>query len=803
MHSGDAHHRLVITAEDVQEALELLVSGAAPLPIDNHLRSLLLVDHFLSDPALPPIEDPREYAVFEILIQTIETSYAQILHSIELPWKRPTVRPQALAQIARDTQQNAPSVQQWSLLYHLFGRADLNISATDYALAANVAERTFRRQRERAIKRLVKQLTRQEHLIRQQMRQLRLATQFPYPIRGNYIGQEAAFEHVWALWEANSRLRVLISGAKGVGKTAFVQAFLHQCIEGAVQGLALDQIIWIQRPLSLDIIRQNIDAACCVENVALTPTDYFALYQVVVVIDDLTQLEEQADALDRYLLSLLGCALILTHDNMISLTSIDSYLELSELQGDALHAYVLAEAGRYSPECDEIDAETLLSLSYQAAGGNPLAIKLYLNQLFRQPSNTSHSLDLPQTFIGACTEGEWMTLFAMLLLPPRPVEVRILLSLFPDVVTTETLIPLIEGKILDRVSVLPLRCQLLNLFRTIVTGRLLQRADVGTILATLIDLIDANLSLHPMSIVGVIMHMMELEWLKPYCRTFQVREWCIRLRDMSVDKRSVEWYALLERVKALSQDDRLELARAEVFRLWCRWDEALTLLRQITERAGRAGDFLTQGEALYETSLVLSRSANFERAVFLARKAFEIAVRFHDEGLRNRAQLQLAQLSLEMAAPGSALELLNGLHLQKEALLLRAEAYLLDSRWEEASGLAESAIRSTADPKHLGRLHNLLGRCCLNSGEPAEAKQHFEIAMRYFKDTQDLFALGRTHANLAAALIYLKRFDEAHQQLSEAEGLQKHLQDRVGQTLTAHNRAILMRWELENNRPAS
>jgi tetratricopeptide (TPR) repeat protein len=803
MHSGSAQYSLAITAEDVQEALELVVSGAAPLPVDNRLRSLLLVDHFLTDPALPPIKDAREYAVFEILVHLIEVSYTEAARVSGLSVERPTAKHQALVRIIQDMQQNAPALQQWSLLYHIYGRTDLNISTADYVSAANVADRTFRRQRERAIKRLVKQLTRQEHQIRQQMRQWRLSTQFPYTIRGKFLGQEIAFRHVRALWEENSRLRVLISGAKGVGKTAFVQAFLHQCVEGVVQGLVLDQIIWIQRPLSLDIIRQNIDAACCVENVALTPTDYFALYQVVIVIDDLTHLGEQSDALDRYLLSLRGCALFLTHDTIMSLTSLDAYLELSELQGQAFHDYVLTEAGRYAPVSDEIDEETLLHLTYQTAGGNPFAINLYLNRLFRGTTNTTHSLHFPETLIGDRTEAQWLALFAMLLLPPQPVEVSVLLDLFPNVVTPKTLAPLIEEQILDRVSVLPERCQLLNMFRTIVTQQLLQRNDRAVVLTKLVGLIDANLSLHPMSIVGAICHMMKLEWLEPYLSPSQFREWCIRLHDLSIDKRSVEWYAILEKVNALLPDDRIDLARAEVHRLLCRWDEALILLRKITERAGRAGGFLTQAEALYETSLVLSRNANYEKALFLARQAFEIAVRFQDWELRIRAQLQLAQLSLEMRAPGSALELLNGLHMHKEAALLRAEAYLLDERWEEARDLTESTIRTTTDPKYLGRLHNLLGRCYLSGGAPAEAKQHFQIAIRYFEDTQDLFALGRSYANLAAALIHLKHFDEAHQQLSEAEALQTHLQDRVGQTLTQHNRSILMRWELENNRPAS
>ncbi|MBC7870062.1 MAG: hypothetical protein H7Y09_04425, partial [Chitinophagaceae bacterium] len=240
----------IVSIADILDALETMLAASDNLRFTNRLRTLVLVDLFLSDPSLPKLEDAREFAVFDILTTIIRENYQRTRQIFGLtPVLQTASWVEAKQAITQETQKNSTDLLSWSCLYYCYIRVDLNISAVSFGEVVGIVERSVRRYRRKGLFRLYHALVSQEWEIRARQRVRRLRLQLPNIAPSLLLCREGGFEKIQKLLAEDFAFKLFISGAAGIGKSALVEAYIRAYIEGELpEAPQIDVLIWVDSP---------------------------------------------------------------------------------------------------------------------------------------------------------------------------------------------------------------------------------------------------------------------------------------------------------------------------------------------------------------------------------------------------------------------------------------------------------------------------------------------------------------------------------------------------------------------------
>lgn len=292
-----------MSRENISGALSSLIHNSRDLK-SNGLRHLLLVDLLLMNPALPPGDNMRDYALKELLVSTITSSLSdhRAVFLLSPPNQSASING-VRHEMAEAVEQGSTILIIWSLLYYRYVRTDLGFSVEVLSEALAIHSRTISRYIEDGIELLKERLISAELAARQAYNHRRLYAALPYPVAVRVFGREELFQQVQQLFGIISPCHFLFTGKAGVGKTTFVQEVLRREIDAN----RIDQLIWIENPSSVHYARQLIRESFQVENGSFSLRDYLALYRVALVLDGISALGVERSELEA-LLRELGTA---------------------------------------------------------------------------------------------------------------------------------------------------------------------------------------------------------------------------------------------------------------------------------------------------------------------------------------------------------------------------------------------------------------------------------------------------------------------------------------------------------------
>jgi hypothetical protein len=366
-------HEPFISEEHVQAALETLVYTSSPRSIPAALQHLILVDEFLINPEFPPSARSREFAFQHILIKMIHSELSR--HRLALGLSEPLENESletTIAAISQDAQNGSKELIGWDLLYYRYVRVDLDIDSGLISDLTYIDERTLRRYRTHAIRRLTERLVKAEWEARSRLKKRRLYAQLPAASVDGALGREAILQRAFNALCEDLPIRICVSGPPGIGKSTFVQELLRRYIDK----YDLDELVWINYPPSPTFVRHYLSEQLLPPTSSITLREYLLSYRVAVVLDEIESLLADNQALDELLDYLSPALICLTGHEHIMSSRVTLQIQLGELDYTASRDVVLSAMSIGDEAPDPETSDSLTTLLYDKVGGNPTALKL-------------------------------------------------------------------------------------------------------------------------------------------------------------------------------------------------------------------------------------------------------------------------------------------------------------------------------------------------------------------------------------------------------------------------------------------
>ena len=752
----------------------LLYDSHAEPPADLH--GLLIVDQRVSD--LPRTELDRDYAIRDLLTELILNSYFAIRRALELSFPSLDLPLAAAADWLReDAAPRNPELLAWSLLYHRYIRADLNLTTAQLADLISATERTFRRYQAYAVRQLTYRLIQIEMQARADHTRRYLALALPAPVP--LIGRAADLDAVEQLLLTTTPAHLLVSGVLGVGKSAFAAALLRRWIEAD----RLDAVVWLDQPTSAQAVLDHLTDHLLPEGVDLAARLHG--FRLGLVLDDLAAFPS-AD-LESLLRTLSSTTVILTHTVHLPLDV--AHFTLRDLAPADAELLVRDLLQRHSA-ADLPDYRTIAAYCFDHVGGNPDALKaLLLNWAFEDGAQLADRV--LQHFFGRLFDS----------LPSAAQIAWCALALAPrlpwDALTDFAVPPLLRHHLADRHGA--------DVLLSVNGAReLIFRSTTPAVSAALADLIAALSTLSPPTIYPIAEHVLAANF--PPLPIDQRIAWCRRFCFIGLERgRHGRWRAILEDLARHTQlDVHLRTLYGVILRRLGDWDVAQTVFLDAATELGRAGKFRDQAYVLLEWSIAVKYQGRYQHALDLiaqARRSRQL-----DADLRLRLTLLEAQILIEAGQGSRALQLLDALQLDSlhpdvsRVLMVQGEAYLALGDYAASRRHAEAAlVTASRDLLTQVSLYTTIGRTYEGEGQLLVAESYLARVVSLLEQADDPYALARAQTNLAALLIKMRdqglprdhAAADARQLLTAAETTQTRLGDQVGLMTTRHNRSIL------------
>ncbi len=776
MHNGEPPP--FISWESVRSALDSLVYLSTARPL-NPLERLLLVDEFLTNPDFPPGPHGRQFALDRILVMTTEEQYQRLRAALGMKLPDPDVTIEtAMAEIAADERHGNLESIGWGLLYFRFVRAGLGLSLDMLAPAIHVDPRTLRRYQHHAIRKLTEQLIQNEWFARKRQRQRRLISELPsVPVR--LFGREHMLREMQTVLGQEACHHVLITGATGVGKTAFVQTVLRHQIECE----ALDHLIWIHKPATAEFVRRQLIERLLAEDSTIHLREYLLLRRVGVVLDSIEPLQADRQALELLLDDLNSALVFLTSRIAFPLRNITRHVVLSELDEAHAVAFIGSVSGQRLDEATALDV-------YRTLGGNPLALKLAVQ-------SQTLTIDTDELYaqvydeLNARLKRAW---YIFALAGPNPIDALKIAAIWS--ISQRDVSRLARYFLIEATSnglyVIPPSA------RSFVEQLYSSNAGVEQVIQELLN--EINTASLPLALN--IIEQILLSCLPPLDVERQ-RAW-IRAcwREGVRQSHYARWCSILERFlqEAGTGDQQLMVAYGICLRLLSRWADAENVFQKSARLAGEAGQFLEQARVLLELGTVYRCQGRYEQAAHVFALVHDILTRHPDDALTDSLKLEVAVVAIDSGNAVSALQALAGVgYITLRLQMLRSEAYLLVGDWEQCTVLAYQALEMpTCSSASEARIQSILGRCYAQQKNAVAARRHLELAVTLLEQDDDPFALARAQSNLGAMLIELHDYDEAESLLERAQHVQTRLGDRLGVSASEHNLRLLRIAQLDS-----
>jgi tetratricopeptide (TPR) repeat protein len=252
----------------------------------------------------------------------------------------------------------------------------------------------------------------------------------------------------------------------------------------------------------------------------------------------------------------------------------------------------------------------------------------------------------------------------------------------------------------------------------------------------------------------------------------------------------VQWMTILER---MSPDDspEFQVAYGVSLRRTGRWETAEQIIQQSVQESGRRGDFPTQSCALLEWAILARLQGSYAKAIALLEQAERCNI-FHDKELHRGIQIEQSQIALDQGDGARALQFVGDVGAKSlDISILTSEAFLLLGDYTDCRVTALQAMRdATQDRRTEASLHTLIGRSYEAGEQYDSAWLYFALALTVLEETEDISAIARAQANLAAVLLKLGKAQQAHELLERAKPVLSMLGDKVGHYVTVHNERL-------------
>ncbi len=776
-----------ISSNDIRDALSSLIHPTADERGFDSLCALYLVDEIRNHPDFPPTKKARKFAVFELLGDLIEEKliYERGLHNIQYAEPEKSLEV-ALSRIQQDNLTDSMSLLGWSLLYYCYIQVDLNISFDCFAETIGLVERSLRRYRKHAIKRLHNELLLREQKARKQYKARRLLSRLPSVVSSKLIGRQRETEQIYTLIADIKSPTILVTGAVGVGKTALVAKIIQSMLRIG-KPYAPQFLCWLEDPRSSDYVIDWLHLDIGFESEQSNLQEWLMMYPTIVVLDNANSLIEDDFGMKQLLEQLNPALVFIVTSSYVVLDGLDSIIVLHELSKSDSMAYLqyLQHSSLFHmPELTEMEQTSV----FEVAGGNPRAVMLtaqLLNLgLIEGPSSHDIIHDLYHKAIQYLSSGEILAWCAFVLCPSGLIHLADLFKVW--------------GRL-----ILPDHVHNLAVHFIVESGRKLKTFRLPHSARQFI--IQAYNSNDDTYKKAVHVLLSDLSNADNNAFVFKVINYILGLRWISIDT-ELQNKLLSKFTLEAGGGDLMELhAQAVVLpyaislRRRGKFAESLSILDNLVHESGRSGDFETQAFVCLEKAILLRLTGEYEPAVTLFENVKRAAERYGNELIRQRVLLDFAQVEIDRMDGNRALSQLEALQPVKKLPLrwhfLMAETYLLDEQVDIAYQISRDLITHVEDDRsRLGWIQALLGRCEMQRSNYDVANYHFKIALTYFDEQLDMVAYTRSLSNLGAAQTNLAAFDEAHINLAKAQKLQQIIGDGLGLVTTNYNLDVLRKF---------
>jgi len=784
-----------ISQQSVRLALDMLIYSTSRR--QTPLLSLLLVDEFVANPDLPNSSHSREFALYQILTSTITSEFAQqrSVFDYSLPALTDT-KVATIQMIQKDAETNSPELIGWSWLYHHYVRVDLNIDYEEFCNLVHIDVRTLRRYQHHTIKRLTNLLIKMEWDVRIQRRKRRLLSELPSAgVFTPLIGREEVSAFVKRMFVDAKPPHFQIVGARGVGKTAFVESVLYEQISLD----KIDQLIWVQSPTSVEYISHFLSERLLPPEGRITLREYLLTHRTVIVLDDVDLFCNEPATLRILLQNLSPAVVFMTCLHYISVPNIVQITlpELFEQEAQLFTRNLLKKINKNSAPIKAVDH--YLRSIWEPVGGNPLAIQLMIGSMAYLDFN-SFKTDVglnaiySQIFqtLDRSAQGLWI---ALTLSPPGEIQFDVLHRLWSAHLKQADIGVLLQYHLIEDSSLYQhSRYRLINSARRYIEDMYGIDLRINEMTHYLIQDIDSFKKLNSSTddILPVMEHILQAPWLQ---LDINIRkEWITNWWTEGVRRQHWStWRLLLESyIHHRPPDLNLSLGYAVCLRRLGVWELAEQTLKALLAETGRQGKFLQQAEALLELSIVLRNRGEYEGAVELLAHADQIARLQKSENLISAIALEQVQVAIDLRDPVAAANFMVGLPDTTRTQVFRSEICLLQSDYEQSRSFAHAASENMGgDFSSHARIYTLIGRTYEQQGNLEHAEEYLSWAVMVLEQHEDVFALARAQTNLAGLFMRSGHYEDAVLLLNTAEKLQSQLQDRVALAATRHNLRLL------------
>jgi tetratricopeptide (TPR) repeat protein len=778
--------RLLITVEYVRQALdELVKTGQERI---NPLQYLHLVDDYTLKADFSFFQNPRQFALNEVLVSLIREHYRHLRSLFNMPAPQISVNlATATTIIQEDAAHSNPDLLGWSWLYFHYIEDSLRISQQWFCDTVKLDDRTIRRYQNNSIGQLTKQLIQLEQEAREIHHRRILTLRLPH--QGS-ISTLFERDHELEIIRNSSSKHICISGAPGIGKSAFVEFFLQEKISND----ELDKLEWIESPENIEYVRLHLQERLLVENTQITTGEYVLIRRVAIVLDDCELLLDDMPKLESFLRDFSNAyVFLISHAFQAMLDCLQINLrELSVFGATALLQQIHTD----------FDASENNPYVWQRVGGNPLGIHLLAQNSTIFDIQLATSITLEHVFADmyqSLQNGDRLAWLILALLNNTSTDLMDLTEFESEYVSVDNFVWLIRLSVAtktdnSRIGLTSSACRFIELcykstqeiqielesFVKYLNTTELQKSDL--VLPLIESLLSSNWVL--------ISDELSAKCAKHYSRDG------IRRGHFAI------WHTILSRYSENIDPTNVDLAIGYGLcqRHLGQWADAQTVFAEVVKISGSVGDFEHQAEALLEWAILMRWQGNYTGATEALNHVQVLVKSNLARQINNRLESERVEITLEQNQIEDAWALVEQLHEsepRKRVLMLeicaRQTVPVFTSETVQRWGL-ELLSHYESNSSIIARLHVLMGRISEKQNALSFAIKHRRIALSLLTDQDnDPFALARAQSNLASLFIQTDELTDAQMLLNSAKNIQRQIGDRVGLAVSMHNEHTIQR----------
>ncbi|RMG83473.1 MAG: hypothetical protein D6712_12945, partial [Chloroflexi bacterium] len=580
---------------------------------------------------------------------------------------------------------------------------------------------------------------------------------------------------------------VHIVGEQGIGKTAFISVVMNHLIEQN----AINTLIWVDNPQSMTEIRTYIYEQLVPPGAtSLSIPECLIIRRTAIVLENIDAVlndELERQRFNLFLHQLSAAIVLISSQVKVPLANVATAFSLKPLSFAATRDYL---ADLLTMRYGHADNELLTAYHHKLwpyTRGNPLKIRLaFFASLLEEDATISDFDNLTGHLFARLTSAQQRCCFIWALFDESVPDNEELRYLWPTIVNENSLEVLSQIGLLEKFHQhsYQLSPPVLNYLKQhYPRSRTLQQ-----IAEELLQAIDDNLQ-NPSRVINPIEHILNARWLSIHPRREQ--QWLQSIWRYALKNRSnALWRQLFATYLTHTPNDvPIRQALAICLRRLGEWHEAEQELHRAMTYAGEIGDFKVQASVILELGILAKLRGQFTLAYEYLTDAASRAKRYADEKTYIHAQVELAQLALEIGDASTTEELLESITTDRAALL-RAEALCAQGDVEHGIRMAKAIaarFHASNQQSELAATYSLLGKVYYQLGKVNAAHRYCTLAYQLYTQMDNPFWLARAKTNLAACLIALGDIPTARNFLRDAASIQRALGDKLGLELTLHN----------------